>query len=231
MPYLTCGAIKMNLLTGTKIALSGICVAVFPASTNPDRRYIQLADPYGSAGLTIWNDNVRLFGPDTVGKLVTCKKLAVTQHNGKRVLTMTRESTLSVDDDGDHAVVDWWKNLLKQRAMTALEAHSAPENAIISISGVVGHVNEETKIVSGKTRILTTIHLVDATGKFDVRTWNHTNAQFSAFVDRPVTIQRVRVTAFAGDKLAEYLDGHGSIIETSFPGSDALSSWWTSSVD
>ncbi len=217
------------MLAGTKIALYGICVAVFPASSNPDRRYIQLADPYGSAGLTVWNENVSLFGPSTVGKLITCKKLSVTQHNGKRVLTMSRESSVCVDDDGNHAVVDWWKGLLHQRAMTALEAHSATENSIISISGVVGQISEDTKIVGGKSRVLTTIHLVDSTGKFDIRTWNHVNDQFTAFVDRPVTIQRVRVTAFAGDKLAEFLDGHGSLIVTTFPGSDAMLSWWTSS--
>jgi hypothetical protein len=92
---------------GAKLALTGGCVAVLPASTNPDRRYIQLADASGSAGLTIWNDNVKLFGPETVGKLVNCQRLVVTSHNSKRVLSMARDSTIAVDADGQHAVIDW----------------------------------------------------------------------------------------------------------------------------
>jgi hypothetical protein len=214
---------------GAKLALSGVCVAVFPASSNPDRRYIQLADAYGSAGLTIWNDNVKLFGPDTVGKLVTCQRLVVTTHNSKRVLSMARDSSIAIDEDGQHAVIDWWKSLLSQRALTALEAHAMDDNTIITISGVVGQVSEESKIVNGKTRILTTVHLVDSTGKFDVRTWNHHAHQFQHLVDKPAKIQRVRVTSFAGEKLAEFLDGQGSSVLEAFQESEALHKWWNSS--
>lgn len=211
---------------GTKLSLAGICVAVFPASSNPDRRYIQIADATGSTGLTIWNDNVSLFGPATVGKLVTCQRLVVTTHNSKRVLSMARDSTIAVDDDGKHAVVDWWQSLLTKRALTALEAHAVEDNSIISITGIVGQVTEESKMVNGRARILTTVHMVDSTGKFDVRTWNHVQAQFQDYVDKPVQIQRVRVTSFAGEKLAEFLDGLGSIIVSSFPGQDTMSRWW-----
>jgi hypothetical protein len=103
------------------------------------------------------------------------------------------------------------------------------DNSIISVSGVVGQISEEAKVVNGKNRVLTTIHLVDSTGRFDVRTWNHVPSQFKLYVDKPVKIQRVRVTSFAGDKLAEFLDGQGSVILTSFPDHEAMSSWWHNS--
>lgn len=223
-----CNLDLMKSTAGAKIAISAICIAVFPASTNPDRRYIQLCDQYGSAGLTVWNANVSMFGIASVGKLVTCKRLVVQSHNGKRCLTMARDSTIEIDDDASHSVIDWWKGLLRSRTLHALEAHDAAENDIISLSGVVGQVTEETKIVGGRARVLTTINMVDATGKFLVRTWNHVHQQFQAYVDQPITIQRVRVTAFAGEKLAELLDGNGSVIITDFPGCDVLREWWNS---
>jgi hypothetical protein len=141
---------------------------------------------------------------------------------------MARDSTIEIDDDGQHAVVTWWKELLCARSLHALEAHDAAENAIISLCGVVGQVTEETKMVGGQSRVLTTIHMVDATGKFLVRTWNHSQHQFQSYTDQPVSIQRVRVTAFAGEKLAELLDGNGSVITTEFPGCASLREWWNS---
>ena len=213
---------------GGRITISAICVAVFPASSNPERRYIQLADPYGSTGLTVWNSNVCKFGFSSVGKLVTAQKLVVSTHNGNRCLTMARDSGIEIDDDGKHAVVDWWESLLHQPILNALEAHNAPENTMISVSGVVGSVSEETKMVGGVARVLTTVNLVDATGKFDVRTWNHIHNQFGAYIDKPIVIKRVRVTSFAGTKLAELLDGNGSEIDTTFVGSANLLAWWSS---
>jgi hypothetical protein len=225
---ISCNLDLMRSPAGAKIAITAICIAVFPASRNPDRRYIQLSDQYGSAGLTVWNHNVSLFGPATVGKLVNCKRLVVQSHNGKRCLTMARDSTVEVEDDGQHAVMNWWKGLLHAGALNALLAHNAEDNDIITLTGVVGQVSEESKVVHGVTRILTTIHMVDATGKFLVRTWNHVHQQFSSFIDKPVSIQRVRVVSFAGEKLAEFLDGNGSVILTDFPGCSSLKDWWNS---
>ena len=108
------------------------------------------------------------------------------------------------------------------------EDHNAEDNDIITLTGIVGQVSEESKVVHGATRVLTTIHMVDATGKFMVRTWNHVHQQFQAFVDKPVSIQRVRVVSFAGEKLAEFLDGNGSVILTDFPGCSSLKDWWIS---
>lgn len=225
---ISCNLDLMKSPAGAKIAITAICIAVFPASHNPDRRYIQLSDQYGSAGLTVWNLNVSLFGPATVGKVVNCKRLVVQSHNGKRCLTMARDSTVEIEDDGQNAVMDWWKGLLRAGARNALQAHNAEDNDIITLTGVVGQVTEESKVVHGATRVLTTIHMVDATGKFLVRTWNHVHQQFQAFVDKPVSIQRVRVVSFAGEKLAEFLDGNGSVILTDFPGCSTLKDWWNS---
>jgi hypothetical protein len=218
----------MKSTAGAKIAITAICIAVFPASKNPDRRYIQLADQYGSAGLTVWNTNVSLFGTPSVGKLVTCKRLVVQSHNGKRCLTMARDSTIEIEDAGEHSVMDWWQGLLKTRVLNTIEAHDAVENSIISLSGVVGQITEESKIVGLVTRVLTTLHIVDATGKFTIRTWNHIARGFQLYIDKPVTVQRVRVTTYAGDKLAELLDGNGSVIITDFPGCSKLEDWWNS---
>ena len=189
-------------------------------------RYIQLADPYGSTGLTVWSTNVNRFSLGTVGKLVTCQRLVVSTHASKRCLTMGRDSVLDIDDDGKHAVMDWWQSLLVQPALCMLSAHNAPENTIISVAGVVGAVTLESKMVGCVSRLLTTIHLVDATGKFDVRTWNRAPHTFDAYIDRPATIKRVRVSSFAGEKLAELLEGDGSSIVSIFPGSEVLAAWW-----
>lgn len=223
-----CNLDLMKSTAGAKIAITAICIAVFPASKNPDRRYIQLADQYGSAGLTVWNTNVSLFGTPSVGKLVTCKRLVVQSHNGKRCLTMARDSTIEIEDAGEHSVMDWWQGLLKSRVLNTIEAHDAVENSIISLSGVVGQITEESKIVGLVTRVLTTLHIVDATGKFTIRTWNHIARGFQLYIDKPVTVQRVRVTTYAGDKLAELLDGNGSVIITDFPGCSKLEDWWNS---
>ncbi len=225
---ISCNLDLMKSPAGAKIAITAICIAVMPASRNPDRRYIQLSDQYGSAGLTVWNLNVSLFGPATVGKVVNFKRLVVQSHNGKRCLTMARDSTIEIEDDGQHAVMDWWKGLLHARARNALQAHTSEDNDIITVTGVVGQVGEETKVVNGVARVLTTIHMVDSTGKFVIRTWNHVHQQFQAFIDKPASFQRVRVVSFAGEKLAEFLDGNGSVILTDFPGCSALKDWWNS---
>ena len=223
-----CNLDLMRSPAGAKIAITAICIAVFPASRNPDRRYVQLSDQYGSAGLTVWNLNVSLFGTATVGKVITCKRLVVQSHNGKRCLSMARDSTIEVDDDGQHAVMDWWKGLLSARPRNCLEAHNSEDNDMITLSGVVGQVSEETKVVNSVARILTTIHMVDATGKFLIRTWNHVHQQFAALIDKPASFQRVRVVSFAGEKLAEFLDGNGSLILSDFPGCSELKAWWNS---
>jgi hypothetical protein len=105
--------------------------------------------------------------------------------------------------------------------------HDESENSIISVAGILGRVSSESKIVQSQERRLTVLHLVDATGKLDVRSWNHAPDAFLDFVDRPILIQRVKVASFAGATLCELFDSTGSIIVTEFPGKNELIRFWS----
>ena len=213
---------------GTKFNLTAVCIAVFPASQNPDRRYIQLADSTGNVGVTVWNHNVQKFSSGSVGRLVTLSKAVMGNHNGKKQLSMARDSNVEFTDDPHHAVSVWWQGLCVLPAKTCGAVHDMADNTIISVSGIMGHVSTEVKIVNGKEKSLLTLHFVDASGKVDIRSWNHDPDAFLPHVEHPLLIRRVRVTSFAGMKICELLDGAGSIIETSFKGDVALSKFWSS---
>ena len=216
--------------SGSKFQLYGICIAVYPAAVNPDRRYIVLADNTGSVGVTVWNANVHKFSNASVGALVSLNKVSISNHHGKKQLTLTRDSQIEVSDissDPHHSVSQWWQQLLKKVPKSCGAVHDTPDNDIITVSGVCGHVTSEVKMVNSVERTLTVIHLVDSSGRLDIRSWNHLPDAFLHIVDRPVLIQRLKVTSFAGTKMCEFLDGSGSIIETEFPGSTALVKFWS----
>lgn len=213
---------------GTKFNLSAICIAVHPASENPARRYVQLADVTGTLGVTVWNDNVSKFSRDTIGRVITLSKAVMGNQNGKKLLTMNRDSSVSQIDDSHHDVATWWQSLLTHYPTSCGAVHDIADNNIITVSGVLGLVGSEVKMVNGVQKTLVSLHLVDSSGKVDVRSWNHSAEAFSHLAERPVLIRRVRVTSFAGTKLCELLDGQGSIIETSFKGQSALEQFWTS---
>ena len=212
---------------GNKFNLSAICIAVFPASLNPDRRYLQLADSTGVVGVTVWNENVHKFSNHSVGRLVVLQKAVISSHHGKKQLSLARDSVVKVGDDDQHEVCSWWSSLLRQVPKTCGAVHDMSDNSIISVAGVLGRISCETKIVNSAEKLLTCLHLVDASGKLDVRTWNHAPDTFTAFVDRPVLIQRVKVTSFASTKLCELFDSAGSIIVTEFPGKNELDRFWS----
>jgi hypothetical protein len=212
---------------GTKLNLSAICIAVFPATTNPDRRYVQLADNTGVVGVTVWNANVHKFGDNSVGSLVTLQKAVISAHQGKKQLTLARDSVVKVGGDEKHEAITWWTSLLHQHPKSCGAVHDKSENSMISVAGILGRVSSETKIVHSQERLLTCLHLVDATGKLDVRSWNHAPDSFLDFVDRPILIQRAKVVSFAGNKLCELLDSSGSIIVTEFPGKNELMRFWS----
>ena len=211
---------------GTKFTLSAICIAVFPAQVAPDRRYLQLADVTGTVGVTVWNSNVAKFSSTSVGQVVTLNKATITNHQGKKSLTLARDSSVEIGADTQHSVFTWWQELLLLSPLTCGGVHDMSDNTMINVSGIVGHVSCETKVVNSVEKTLTSIHLVDSTGRLDIRSWNHGPDCFLPYVDRPIIIKRVRVTSFAGTKLAEFLDGSGSTIETSFPGATALLKFW-----
>lgn len=227
LPARTCCNLDLcRAPAGSKFSLTAVCIAVFPASTNPDRRYIQLADITGTVGITVWNDNVNKFSTESVGALVALGKVAISSHHGKKQLTMTRDSVVDIVDDPTHNVFEWWQQLLGQRARECGCVQDVADNSIISVVGVCGHVTVENKMVQGIQKTLTTAHLVDASGRVDIKSWNHESHFFQQYVDRPVIFKRVRVTSFAGTKMCEMLDGSGSIIETEFPGKISLTKFW-----
>ena len=212
---------------GSKFNLSAICIAVFPPSKNPDRRYVTLADSTGSVGVTVWNENVAKFGNHAVGKLVSLQKVVIISHHGKKQLSMARDSVVTTECDDKHDVVTWWKSLLLPVPKSCGQVHDIADGSIISISGVVGRVSHEIKMVNGVERTITCVHVVDFSGRLDVKTWNHLPTLFTSFVDRPVLIKRIKVSSFAGTKHCELLDGDASIFETSFDGMQELAKFWT----
>ena len=213
---------------GTKFNLTAICIAVFPASTNPDRRYIQLADSTGSVGVSVWNHNVQKFGSGSVGRVVTLTKAVMGNHNGKKQLSMPRDSSVDFTDDPNHIVSLWWQSLRAQPPKSCGAVHDVDDNTIVSVAGIMGHVSTEVKIVNGQEKNLLTLHFVDATGKLDIRSWNHDADTFVPYLELPVLIRRVRVSSFAGTKICELLDAGGSVLETSFVGQEALAKFWAS---
>jgi hypothetical protein len=228
LPARTCCNLDLiRASAGTKFNLAAICIAIFPKSSNPDRRYIQLADVTGSVGVTVWNENVNSFSSDSVGRLVMLTKIVITNHNGKKALSMARDSSVQQVDDEAHNVSMWWKSLLTIPPLSCGSVHDVSDNSMVSVCGILGFVSAETKMVQGLPKTLLTLHLVDSSGKLDVRSWNHHADTFNHLVNAPILIRRVRVTSFANVKLGELLDGSGSVIENAFPGDAALRKFWS----
>jgi hypothetical protein len=228
LPARTCCNLDLcRSAAGAKFTLTAVCIAVFPATTGPDRRYLQLADVTGTVGVTVWNSNVAKFSSASVGSLVTLNKCTITHHQGKKSLTLPRDATVEIVVDPHHSVFSWWQGLLQCAPMTCGGVHDAADNNMVSVAGVLGHVSSERKMVNGTEKELTTMHLVDTSGRLDIRSWNHSSDAFLKYVDRPVCIKRIRVTSFAGMKMAEFLDGSASSIETAFPGSALLQKFWS----
>ena len=213
---------------GSKFNLSAICIAVFPPSKNPDRRYVTLADCTGSVGVTVWNENVANFGSSSVGKVVALSKVVIISHHGKKQLSMARDSVVGIVVDDNHDVMTWWKSLLIPAPKSCGQVHDTTDGNIISVSGVCGRVSHEIKMVNGVERTITCLHVVDFSGKLDVKSWNHPPSMFQSYVDRPILIKRVKVSSFAGTKHCELLDGDASIFETTFVGMTELAKFWTS---
>lgn len=229
LPARTCCNLDLcKASPGTKFNLVAVCIAVFPATTNPDRRYIQMADSTGSVGVSVWNHNVHMFSSASVGRLVSLGKVLIGSHNNRKQLTMARDSTVQLMDDEQHIVSSWWKGLLDIPPHSCGSAHDVSDNSIIAVCGILGMVSVEVKMVNNVPKNLLSLHLVDASGKIDIRSWNHAPEAFADVTDRPILIRRVRVTSFAGTKLCELLDGAGSVLETKFPGAQALEKFWAS---
>ena len=223
---LTCNLDLSRCTVGTKVTLTAVVIAAFPAATNPDRRYVQLADCTGSVGITVWNGNVAKFNRDSIGRVVVCGKVVLGSHQGKKVLTMTRESVMEFVNDDNNPQQLWWQSLASLSPRRLVDAADTEDNSIINVSGVLGLVTSEQKNVGSTMRTLTTLHLTDPSGQFNIRSWNHEADAFLVYVDSPILIKRVRVASFAGTKVGELLDNSGSEIVTDFAGSQTLVKYW-----
>ena len=206
--------------------LTGILTAVYPASKNPDRRYILLSDVTGTVGLTVWNANVAKFSSDGIGSIVHAEKLVLTQHNSKKTLTMTRESVIKCLTDPKNALSTWWRDLASMRPVPLGEVQTLPENSIVSVSGILGYVTAESKNVGNEIKTLTTLHMVDKSGSLTVRSWNQVPSIVEFSVEKPLLLQRIRITSFAGQKIGELLDGTGTTVVTKFDGAAELAQFW-----
>ena len=211
---------------GSKVHLTGILTAVYPASKNPDRRYILLSDVTGTVGLTVWNANVAKFSSDGIGSIVHAEKLVLMQHNSKKPLTMTRESVIKCLTDPKNALSTWWRDLASMRPVPLGEVQTLPENSIVSVSGILGYVTAESKNVGNEIKTLTTLHMVDKSGSLTVRSWNQVPSIVEFSVEKPLLLQRIRITSFAGQKIGELLDGTGTTVVTKFDGAAELAQFW-----
>ena len=209
---------------GAKVALSAVVIAVFDANANPERRYVQLADATGSVGITVWNSNVARLTRDTIGRVLKLGKVVVGNHHGKKVLTMTRESTLEFDDS--HPLNLWWQQIAQAVPVRLASVNDVADNGIINVAGILGMIVAEPKMVGSASKTLLTLHLVDVSGQLDIRSWNHEADDFVAFTEKPILIHRIRVTSYAGKKMGELLDNNGSIISTEFAGQKVLQQFW-----
>jgi hypothetical protein len=209
---------------GSKVAVSAVVIAVFDAHSNPDRRYVQVADATGSLGLTVWNGNVAKLSRASIGQVIKVGKAVIGSHQGKKVLTLTRESTLEFD--AEHPLLQWWKDLAQQPSVSLAATLDIADNCIVNVSGILGMVGSEEKMVGAVVKTLVTLHLVDPSGQLDIRSWNHPASFFDAYVEQPVLICRIRMSSFAGMRMGELLANDASLISTEFSGKKALQNYW-----
>jgi hypothetical protein len=210
-----------------RFSFQAIVLIVYPSTTGPDRRHIQLIDRRGSTGITVWNDNVRLFSPDSVGQVVKFTKLSIICHNGKKSLSLGRDSTVTFLNGVSCEESKWWSALLLQPHLRIIDVHDAEDDAVINVAGIVGMLSTERKRVRDQDRDLLCIRLTDRTGFVDIRSWSHCESEFASFVEKPLLLRRVRVTSYAGTKVLELLAGPGTVLLDEFDGKDDLAKYWS----
>lgn len=212
---------------GVRFSFQAIVFVVYPASFNPDRRHVLLIDEFGCTGMTVWGAHVPLFNFTSVGSVVKFTKLSMVSHNGKKQLSMGKDTTVVFLPA---AVVTeeskWWNSLASKAPLRIIDVHDRDDDTIVNVAGIVGMLQTETKKVRSDSKDLLNIRLTDRTGFLDVRSWNHSEGEFSNFLEKPLMLQRVRVTSFGGVKICELLDGPGTIVVPEFPGKPDLESYW-----
>ena len=212
--------------SSARFSFTAVVLIVYPETKGPDRRHIQLIDKRGSTGITVWNDNVRLFSSSSVGQVVKFTKLSITFNNGKKGLTMGRDSSVTfLNSATDESL--WWKSKLFDIPLRIIDVHDCDDDEVINTAGIVGMMSTERKRVRDQDRDLLCIRMTDRTGFIDIRSWSHSEHEFSDFLEKPLLLQRVRVTSFAGIKTLELLAGSGTVLKDEFNGKDDLQLYWT----
>jgi hypothetical protein len=224
----TCDLSSVSADPGMRFSFQGIVLVVYPASNNPSRRHVLLGDGRGIVGLTVWNTHVQAFSFSSVGQLAAFTKVSLTNNNGTRGLALSKESNISFSVSNEHFAQIWWNSIIKMPAVPAIHFHDCKENSIVNVAGILGNVASEHKNVRSDSKELLQLQLVDRTGIVMIRSWNHSSSLFAHLVDSPVLIQRVRVTSFAGMKIAEMFDGTGTVIQQGdFEGAQDLIKFWS----
>jgi len=217
-----CNLDGVNAGPAVKFTFRGTVVVVYPPSANPDRRYVMFMDAHGSVGITVWHTNVPRFNSSAIGRSVIMTKMMITVHAGKRNLTMSKDSMVNFVE-GDNP---WWSGLLSSPCLSITDVCHVPDNSIISVSGIVGSITVEEKSVRCESRELLIVRIVDRTGQIELRSWHSKLADFSRFREKPVMFQRVRVTAYAGSKMCELIEGSGTVLQEQFDGAKDLAQFW-----
>jgi hypothetical protein len=214
--------------SSVRFSFQAVVLVVYPATKGPERRHVQLIDSRGSTGITIWNENVRLFDVDRVGEVVKFSKLCIVCNNGKKSLSMGRDSTVTFVNSIAAPCEEskWWQSLLMMQPLRIIDVHDCTDDVLINVAGIVGMMVTERKRVRDQDRDLLCIRLTDRTGYIDVRSWTHCELEFSRFLEKPLLMQRVRVTSFAGTKILELLAGPGTVLQDEFPGQTELQQYW-----
>jgi hypothetical protein len=219
----------VNVSPTVRLTFRGTVVVLYPPAVNPDRRYVIFMDETGSTGITVWNDNVKLFSSGKVGCMVEISKMALTMHKGQKSLALTKESKIEFLIDCPNV---WWSDLMRAPPLCIVDVHSANENTILSLSGILGFLSSEEKVVRNSVVTLLIMRIVDRTGEIEVRSWNRKLSDYSHLREKPVMISRARVTAYAGTKMIELIDGaSGSVVSDSFDQAYELSVFWNAPAD
>ena len=216
----------IQAVPGSRLNFEGTVVVVYPCETNPARRYVLFADEHGVLGITFWNENVSKFNSSIVGTVAQVSKVLLTLHQGRKGLTMSKESGLVLTNQ----ISPFWTQLARNPATCIADIHAMPVNSFVNVVGVRGYLHSEKKLVKNVEKDLVIIRLVDRTGQIEVQSWTSKVSDFETFRDRPVRFQRVRISAFSGTKCLEILDGNGTLVSGNFEGSVDLAEFWNEPV-
>lgn len=211
-----------------RFTFQAVALIVYPESIKPERRHLQLIDSRGSTGLTVWGPHVKLFSPSSVGQVVKFTRLSLVVQNGRKGLSMSRDSTVTFVSDAAGACEEskWWASLLQVPPLRIIDVHDVEDDLIVSVKGIVGTISTEIKKVKLEDKELLCMRLTDRTGFIDIRSWCHSEAEFERFRERPVCFKRVRVTSFSGMKILELLDASGTVLQDEFDGAADLRQYW-----